>query len=62
MPRILPSRPMKNVHRRANPLAPSTPYARAVSFVGSLRIGYPAPSESANWRFVSGVSTLAAKY
>jgi hypothetical protein len=53
---------MMNVHRRAKPPGPSTPYARAVSFVGSLKIGYRTPSESANARLVSGVSTLAAKY
>jgi hypothetical protein len=43
------------------PLGPSTPYARAVSFVGSLRIGKSTPSDAANFALVSGESTLAAK-
>ena len=34
-----PSAPMTKVHRWANPLAPSTPYACAVALLGSLRIG-----------------------
>ena len=45
-----------------NPLGPKTPYARATSRDGSLRIGKSRSSDLANFVFVSGESALAAKY
>jgi hypothetical protein len=44
------------------PLGPKTPYARATTFVGSLRIAKSRPCDSAKRALVAGASTLAAKY
>ena len=40
----------------------TTPYALATDLSGSLRIGKSSSSDSANFLFSSGVSTLAVKY
>ena len=45
-----------------NPLAPRTPYARAIVRSGSLRIGYVSPSVRAKSAFTCAVSMLAPKH